>query len=87
MSVKMTPEQKIVSNTQEQGQGIYTIVTGEEYVVVNGIVASPFAVSHYVPNAYYNFHRLAYKTFPESMKTIAFDLLGAFAALFSVVSK
>jgi len=82
----MNGEQKIVSKTREQGQGIYTIVTGEEYVVVNGIVASPFAVSHYVPNTFYNFHRLAYKAFPESMKTIAFDLVSAFAAFFSAVS-
>jgi hypothetical protein len=37
-----------------QGRGVYTVVTEEEFVVVNGFVASPFAVNHAVANAYYN---------------------------------
>ena len=48
-----------------QGQGLYTIVTKDEYVVVNGIIASPFAFNHMVVNLYYNIHRLIYATAPR----------------------
>lgn len=37
--------------------GIYTVVTEQEFVVVNGFVASPFAVNHAWPHAYYNILR------------------------------
>jgi Hint module len=47
-----------------QGQGLYTIVTKDEYVVVNGIIASPFAYSHMVANFYYNIHRFVYACVP-----------------------
>jgi hypothetical protein len=48
-----------------QGKGLYTIVTKEEYVVVNGIIASPFAANHMLANMYYNFHRFVYSSFPS----------------------
>jgi predicted extracellular nuclease len=48
-----------------QGKGLYTVVTKEEYVVVNGIVASPFAANHMVANLYYNLHRFVYSSFPS----------------------
>ena len=41
--------------------GIYTIVTMEEYLVVNGFIASPFAFSHSTGNAFYNLYRGVYK--------------------------
>ena len=47
-----------------QGQGLYTIVTKEEYLVVNGIIASPFAYNHMVANFYYNVHRFVYACVP-----------------------
>jgi Hint module len=47
-----------------QGQGLYTIVTMEEYVVVNGIIASPYAYNHMAVNLYYNIHRFAYAFLP-----------------------
>jgi hypothetical protein len=47
-----------------QGQGLYTIITKEEYVVVNGIIASPFAFNHMVANFYYNIHRFLYACVP-----------------------
>jgi Hint module len=46
------------------GQGLYTIVTKEEYVVVNGIIASPFAYNHMMANFYYNIHRFVYSCVP-----------------------
>jgi Hint module len=48
-----------------QGQGLYTIVTMEEYVVVNGIIASPFAYNHMVANFYYNIHRFIFAFVPN----------------------
>ena len=48
-----------------QGKGLYTIVTKEEYVVVNGIIASPFAANHMLANLYYNVHRLVYASAPS----------------------
>jgi Hint module len=47
-----------------QGQGLYTVVTKEEYVVVNGIIASPFAHNHMLANSYYNIHRFIYACVP-----------------------
>jgi len=35
------------------GEGLYTVVVEADYVVVNGFVASPFAVNHAVARAYY----------------------------------
>jgi Hint module len=48
-----------------QGKGLYTVVTKEEYIVVNGIIASPFAVNHMLANLYYNIHRFVYSTAPS----------------------
>jgi Hint module len=50
------------------GQGLYTIVTNEEYVVVNGIIASPFAVNHMVANLYYNMHRFMHASAPSVLE-------------------
>jgi Hint module len=46
------------------GQGLYTIVTKAENVVVNGIIASPFAVNHMMANMYYDMHRFLYSSAP-----------------------
>lgn len=43
---------------EDSAPGLYTIVTTQPYVVINGIVASPFAGNHVVPHAFYNIHRL-----------------------------
>jgi hypothetical protein len=50
------------------GQGLYTFVTKEEYVVVNGIIASPFAVNHMMANLYYNLHRFVHASAPSVLK-------------------
>ena len=47
-----------------RGEGLYTIVTKEEYIVVNGIIASSFAVNHMMANLYYNMHRIIYSLSP-----------------------
>ena len=55
-----------------QGKGLYTVVTKEEYVVVNGIIASPFAANHMLANLYYNIHRLVYATAPSLLNNAPF---------------
>ena len=57
-------EEKVSAVETVQGQGLYTIVTKDEYVVVNGIIASPFAYNHMVANFYYNVHRFVYACVP-----------------------
>ena len=49
--------------------GIYTAVTTNEFLVVNGIVASPFAVAHGLPNAFYSLHRNLVSYFPSALKS------------------
>ena len=46
-------------------EGLQTIVTKEEFVVVNGIIASPFAYNHVAGNLYYHLHRFLYDTAPQ----------------------
>jgi Hint module len=48
-----------------QGKGLYTVVTNEEFVVVNGIIASPFATNHMLANLCYNIHRFVYASLPS----------------------
>lgn len=50
---------KIETGVPSGEDGIYTIVTRDScYLIVNGVVASPFAVSHAIPDLYYTIHRL-----------------------------
>ncbi len=62
-------DEVVVSSLLTYDKGIYTIVTKESYIVVNGVVASPFAGNHAVANAFYNIHRVLYTMFPSLMKT------------------
>jgi len=64
--------ERIVSNRRVRGEGIYSLVTQEEMVVVGGIVASPFAFSHSVPSAFYDFYRFGYIIVPQLLKSRSF---------------
>jgi hypothetical protein len=55
---------EVVSNEIKTSKGLYTIVTDEEYVIVNGFVASPFAYNHLIANSFYNVYRMAVKSMP-----------------------
>jgi len=51
-------------------EGIYTVVTKHDgLLIVNGIVASPFAVNHLVANSFYNIVRFVYGVVPSMAKT------------------
>jgi Hint module len=62
-------EERVSAVEVVPGQGLYTIVTKEEYVVVNGIIASPFATNHMMANLYYNTHRFLYSSTPALLNT------------------
>lgn len=57
-------EESVVSNTFAYSFGLYTLVTEAEYVVVNGIVASPFAQNHLMANSFYNLYRTFFAYVP-----------------------
>ena len=70
-----------------QGEGVFTIVTNEEFVVVNGIIASPFGANHMMANLFYNVHRFVYVISPallvSSVLQAANEGLGLVIPLFS----
>lgn len=66
--------EKVIKVHSVKSRGIYTVVTEDEHghVVVNGIVASSFGTIHWLPNAYYNIHRMLHRLFvsTELMESI-----------------
>lgn len=62
-------DEAVTAVSMAMAEGIYTAVTTNEFIVVNGIVASPFAVSHSLANAYYNAHRIVAQVFPSALKS------------------
>lgn len=65
----------VLSKTQVQSQGIYTVVTENEMVVVNNVVASPFAWNHAFINTFYSLHRALS---PQILKSAAFQSIQSF---------
>ncbi len=62
-------------------KGLYTVVPLENsYIVVNGILASPFAINHELANNYYNLYRFLYKIFP---KLISHHIISKATEIFS----
>jgi hypothetical protein len=59
-------------------------VTTEQLIVVNGVLASPFAVNHLAANYFYDIYRAIYRRAPALMKSRA--VRGAFDVLLSVLS-
>jgi hypothetical protein len=68
----------VAAVTMTTAEGLYTAVTTNEFLVVNGIVASPFAVTHGLVNAYYNLHRVVSTYFPSALKSPLFVAANAF---------
>ena len=62
-------DEAVASIETFKANGIYSAVTlDNEFLVVDGVVASPFALAHGLVNAYYNLHRAVYTHFPSLMK-------------------
>lgn len=57
---------RVAGVSRELVEGLYTAVTlaSDKFLVVNGLVASPFAVNHLLANAYYELHRVVYRIAP-----------------------
>jgi len=57
---------RIVSITQDNGRGVYTVVTAENsgLIVVNGIIASSFGKNHMFVNMFYEIHRVLFAFLP-----------------------
>lgn len=84
--LSVSGEEKVMEIELISGSGVYTIVTKEEYLVVNGIIASPFGVNHMLANMYYNVHRFLYSCSPillaSSLLHSANEGLGVMTPLF-----
>ena len=82
--VRIVSGQEKISSIQEvQGKGVYTVVTEEDFIVVNGVLASPFAVNHAVPNAFYHIHRTLFWMAPALVKSALFaEAHSVFSALY-----
>jgi hypothetical protein len=65
--ITISGQEKVASVVTVESEGLYTIVTNEEYLVVNGIVVSPFAANHMMANMFYNIHRFVYTLIPMLM--------------------
>ena len=80
--------EKVVSVSVVEGQGVYSLVTKEEFVVVNGVVASPFAGNHAAAHAFYNIHRMLYSLPPAVLASgwvkAANEVFGAMAHAFKL---
>jgi hypothetical protein len=75
---QVATKDEVVSIDAVESEGIYSVVTANDgYVVVSGFVASPFAYVHWVPNTFYNIHRMAYKVVGSNSAVIAGILKGA----------
>jgi hypothetical protein len=43
----------VVSARVEVHEGVFTVVTTTEFIVVSDVIASPFAISHTIPKYFY----------------------------------
>jgi len=66
--------------------GIYSVVTQNEFVVISGVIASPFAFSHGATNAVYNVHRSLYNVAPSLLKSTAMTSANAAIGAAAVVA-
>ena len=73
-------ESRVIDVSESPGAGVYSIVTKEEYLVVNGIVASPFARSHDVGNLLYVIPRFVYSLVPTDISSMFFKQFWNFAS-------
>ena len=77
--------EKVMDMVTVQGKGIYTVVTNKEYIVVNGIVATPFGgINPTSANIYYNLHRLVYAFMPAALvssNSVVQQVMEKFASL------
>ena len=62
----------VVSAELVSGTGLYSVITMEEYIVVNGVIASPYALPHRLSHYVFNTYRMLYRIAPTLMKSAWF---------------
>jgi len=71
---------RVVGVDLQRGAGVYTVITHNPYLVVNGIIASPHATYHSVPHALYHVVRTTYRVAPSVLKSQLFAAAMSWAA-------
>ena len=65
---EVKPLVTVISTASDRG--IYTVVTeADTLLVVNGIIASPFATNHHLANSLYNIYRWMNKLTPSLVQS------------------
>jgi hypothetical protein len=64
--------EQIISIENSYDTGMYTLITQEEYIVVDNIIVSPFAVSHNMGQFYYSMYRGLFKISPKILHSDVF---------------
>jgi hypothetical protein len=69
--VQTTIGEEIISAlSTTPGRGVYTVVTKSDgLLVINGVMASPFASNHVMANSFYSIHRMLHLFAPLLAKT------------------
>jgi hypothetical protein len=64
--------EEISSINSVMGSGLYTVVTTKPLIIVNGFVASPFAVNHSIGYSIYSLLRAVYILVPGFLASVRF---------------
>jgi intein/homing endonuclease len=80
--ITVNGRETVTSVSNIDREGMYTVITLEEFIVVNNVVASPYAVSHFLANVYYSIHKVLYKTNPDIVKHQIFGKINKHAEQF-----
>lgn len=59
----------VVSKDTVEKEGIYTVVTLEDYIVVDNVVVSPYAISHLFGNVYYSMFKFMHSINPKIVQS------------------
>ena len=60
----------VLNATTRVGHGVYSIVPYSGFLVVNGVIASPYAVNHWIVDKYYYIHRILYSLYPSVLDSV-----------------
>lgn len=71
----------VISTEEVYGISLYSAVTTNEYILVNGIVASPFAVSHAAADSFYNLLRIVYRFLPGVFSSQFFFVISEYLSV------
>ena len=74
---------KVTSISLVKGYGVYSVVTENEFIFVNGIEASPFGFNHHLASKYYNLHRFINSFFPFLFSSKLFTSFQSMTMMFA----